>query len=153
MRKNMLCLCFYIAFLVTGCSQTKVSQCQQLMEVVSRGSMMIDQSQGSQVSTSLKLAQDLGNTSKSIKKLHLTDPQLQKFQGDLSQNFAGLSGHIGKAAKSLGEAKRTSNSPSGQEKMRYAKMGIESSLMTAEAAGKQLDVLGSKLSKYCNSTK
>ena len=85
--------------------------------------------------------------------MHLTDPQLQKFQGDLSQNFAGLSGHIGKAAKSLGEAKRTSNSPSGQEKMRYAKMGIESSLMTAEAAGKQLDVLGSKLSKYCNSTK
>ncbi|MCZ2201695.1 MAG: hypothetical protein O1I87_07085 [Cylindrospermopsis raciborskii PAMP2012] len=149
----MLCFCFYIAFLVTGCSQSKVSQCQQLLEVVSEGSMMIDQSKGSQVSTSLKLAQDLGNTSKSIKKLHLTDPQLQKFQSDLVQNFAGLSHYISKAAKSLSEAKKTSKSPSGQEKMRYAKRGIESSLTTAEAAGKQLDILGNKLNKYCNPNK
>jgi hypothetical protein len=153
MRKSMLCLCFHIGFLVSGCSQSKVSQCQQLLEVVSQGSVMIDKSKGFQVSTSLKLAQDLGNTSKSIKKLHLTDPQLQKFQSDLGQNFAGLSHYIGKAAKSLSEVKKTSNSPSGQEKMRYAKRGIESSLTTAEAAGKQLDILGNKLNKYCNPNK
>ncbi|MFM7559858.1 MAG: hypothetical protein ACKO5O_07375, partial [Cylindrospermopsis raciborskii] len=83
MRKSMACLCLYIGFLVTGCTQSKVSQCQQLLEAVSEGSMMIDQSKGSQIATSLKLAQDLGNTSKAIKKLHLTDPQLQKFQSDL----------------------------------------------------------------------
>ncbi|BAZ88978.1 hypothetical protein NIES932_04460 [Raphidiopsis curvata NIES-932] len=153
MRKSMACLCLYIAFIVTGCSQSKLSQCQQLLEAVSEGSMMIDQSKGSQIATSLKLAQDLGNISKSIKKLHLTDPQLQKFQSDLVQNFAGLSYYIGKAAKSLSETKKTSNSPSGQEKMRYAKMGIESSLTTAEAAGEQLDILGNKLNKYCNSNK
>ncbi|WP_258007336.1 hypothetical protein [Cylindrospermopsis raciborskii] len=153
MRKSMAWLCLYIGFLVTGCTQSKVSQCQQLLEAVSEGSMMIDQSKGSQIATSLKLAQDLGNTSKAIKKLHLTDPQLQKFQSDLGQNFAGLSHYIGKAAKSLSEAKKTLNSPSGQEKIRYAKRGIESSLTTAEAAGKQLDTLGNKLNKYCNPNK
>jgi len=153
MRKSMVCLCLHIAFLVTGCSQSKVSQCQQLLEAMSQGNMMIAQSNGSQISTSLKLAQDLGNTSKSIKKLHLTDPQLQKFQTDLGQNFDRLSHHIGKAAKSLGEAKKVVNSPSGQIKMRQAKTNIESSLTTAQTVGKQLDNLGNKLNSYCNPSK
>ncbi|MFM2064580.1 MAG: hypothetical protein RLZZ507_4251 [Cyanobacteriota bacterium] len=140
-----------IALLMTGCSESKVSQCQKLVKVVNQGTSLIDNNKGEQVTTSLQLSKDLQNVTKSIQELRLADPELQKFQSNFAKVFDNLSQAIATAGKALGATKTAEASTSGREKIRKARTDIDSSLTAAaKTAGKESDTFGNQLNHYCS---
>lgn len=146
---SSLSLC--ISLLVTGCSDSKVSQCQRLIKAVNQGTSLIDNNKGKQVTTSLQLSRDLQTVTKSIQELKLPDPKLQEFQGSFVKVFSNLSKGISTAAKALGAAKTAEDSSAGREKIQKARIDIDSSLTAAaKTAGKQSDSVGNQLNQYCS---
>jgi hypothetical protein len=139
-----------IALFITSCSQTKVSQCQQLVRVVNEGTSLIDKNKGTQVITSIQLSKDLEFVTKSIKELNLTDPKLQEFQSGFVKIFQNLSQAIAKAGRALGVTKTAQASESGRERIQKARAEIDSTLTAAETIGKQSDTLVNKMNKYCS---
>jgi hypothetical protein len=139
-----------IALFITSCSQTKVSQCQQLVRVVNEGTSLIDKNKGRQVITSIQLSKDLEFVTKSIKELNLTDPKLQEFQSGFVKIFQNLSQAIAKAGRALGVTKTAQASESGRERIQKARAEIDSTLTAAETIGKQSDTLVNKMNKYCS---
>ncbi len=140
-----------IALLVTGCSETKISQCQRLIKAVNEGNSLIEKNKGLQVTTSLQLSQDLANLTKSIEDLNLRDSKLQSFQSRFVKVFDNLSQAIAKAAKALASAKAAEASPSGREKLQKARTEIDTALTAvAKTAGKDSDALVGDINKYCS---
>ncbi|GAX35727.1 hypothetical protein NIES3585_17450 [Nodularia sp. NIES-3585] len=137
-----------IALLVSSC-EDQVTQCQRLIQVVNAGNSLIDQNKGEQVITSLQLSRDLQVITQSLEKLNLTDPNLKEFQNDFARIFENLSQAIAKASLALGVAKSAEASPAGREKLQKARTEIDTSLTSAESAGKKSDELAEDLNKYC----
>lgn len=137
-----------IALLVSSC-EDQVTQCQRLIQVVNAGNSLIDQNKGEQVITSLQLSRDLQVITQSLKKLNLTDPNLKEFQRNFASIFENLSQAIAQASQALGTAKSAEASPAGREQLQKARTQIDTSLTSAESAGKQSDALVEDLNKYC----
>ncbi len=137
-----------IALLVSSC-EDQVTQCQRLIQVVNAGNSLIDQNKGEQVITSLQLSRDLEVITKSLEELNLTDPNLKEFQSNFARIFENLSQAIAKASQALGVAKSAEASPAGREKLQKARTEIDTSLTSAESAGKKSDALAADLNKYC----
>ncbi|WP_414543880.1 hypothetical protein [Nostoc sp. CCY0012] len=138
-----------VALLVNGC-EDKISQCQQLIQVVNAGNSLIDQNKGQQVVTSLQLSQDLLVITRSLEELKLSDPNLRELQSGFVRVFENLSQAIAKAAQALGVAKSAEASPAGREKLQKARTEIDTALTSAaETAGKESDALVDDLNKYC----
>lgn len=140
-----------IALWITGCTETKVSQCQRLIKAVNEGNSLIDKNKGLQVTTSVQLSKDLASLSKSIENLNLRDPKLKEFQSRFVKVFDNLSQAIAKAAKALNTAKAAQASPSGREKLQKARTEIETAMTAAaKTAGKDSDGLVGEINKYCS---
>ncbi|MEA5580969.1 hypothetical protein VB620_06395 [Nodularia harveyana UHCC-0300] len=137
-----------IVLLLSSCDD-KVTQCQQLIQVVNAGNSLIDQNKGEQVVTSSQLSRDLQVITKSLTELNLSDPNLQEFQSSFATIFDNLSQAIAKASYALGTAKSAEPSPAGREKLQQARTEIDTSLTLAESAGKESDALAEDLNKYC----
>ena len=137
-----------IALLVSSC-EDQVTQCQRLIQVVNAGNSLIDQNKGEQVITSLQLSRDLQVITQSLKKLNLTDPNLKEFQRNFASIFENLSQAIAQASQALGTAKSAEASPAGREQLQKARTQIDTSLTSAQSAGKQSDALAEDLNKYC----
>jgi septal ring factor EnvC (AmiA/AmiB activator) len=139
-----------LALLVTGC-ETKVSQCQRLIQVVNEGNALIDQNKGKQAVTSLQLSKDLEAINTALEELKLGDPKLQEFQSQFQKVFESMSQGIAKAAKALAAAKAAEASASGREKIQKARTEIDTALTAvAKTSAKESDALMNKLNKYCS---
>lgn len=139
-----------VALLLSSCNESKVSQCQRLIQVVNEGNSLIDKNKGQQVTTSLQLSKDLEVVTTSIKELNLNDPKLKEFQSRFVKVFNTLSQAIAKAAKALSAAKAAEASPSGREKLQNARSEIDTALTTAaKNTGKESDVLLKEINNYC----
>ncbi|MBW4564222.1 MAG: hypothetical protein KME32_24385 [Mojavia pulchra JT2-VF2] len=140
-----------IALLVNSCNETKVSQCQRLIQVVNEGDSLIDKNKGQQVITSWQLSKDLEAFAKSIEELNLNDPKLKSFQSRFAKVYKSLSQAIAKAAKGLSLAKTADASPAGRAKLQQARTEIDTALTAAaKSAGKDSDTLVNELNKYCS---
>jgi hypothetical protein len=141
-----------IAFLVSACSESKLSQCERLIKVVNKGTELIDKNKGQQVVTSIQLSKDLQAVTMEIKELKLEDVKLQEFQNNFIKVFETFSQSIESAGKALGSAKTADSSPQGRVKIQKARGGIDSALSTAATAAKHSDDLGSAVNQYCSSS-
>lgn len=139
-----------MALLVTGCNDSKVSQCERLIKVVNEGTSLLDKNKGQQVTTSLRLAKDLEALRKKIKDLNLKDPKLQEFQNRFVAVFETLSQSMAKAGKALGSAKIAETSSEASLIIQKARGEIDTALTTAATAAKQSDALASQVNKYCS---
>ncbi|TVP59929.1 MAG: hypothetical protein EA343_18700 [Nodularia sp. (in: Bacteria)] len=137
-----------IALLVSSC-EDQVTQCQRLIQVVNAGNSLIDQNKGEQVITSLQLSRDLQAITQSLEKLNLTDPNLKEFKRNFASIFKNMSEAIAQASLALGAAKSAEASPAGRETLEQARNEIDTSLTSAQSAGKQSDILAEDLNKYC----
>ncbi|BAY36778.1 hypothetical protein NIES2111_11090 [Nostoc sp. NIES-2111] len=140
-----------IALLLSGCIEDKTTQCQRLIQVVNAGNSLIEQNKGQQVTTSLQLSKDLEAITISLGELNLSDPNLKDIQSRYIKVFQNLSQAIAKASKALSTAKTVEASSSGKEKLRKARVEIETVLTNAaKTTGKESDKLVVELNKYCN---
>jgi hypothetical protein len=140
-----------IALLLSGCAGDKITQCQRLIQVVNAGNALIEQNKGQQVTTSLQLSKDLEAITISLGELNLSDPNLKDMQSRYIKVFQNLSQAIAKAGKALNTAKTVEASSTGKEKIRKARVEIETVLTNAaKVTGKESDKLVVELNKYCN---
>ncbi|MUG94692.1 hypothetical protein F7734_20930 [Scytonema sp. UIC 10036] len=139
-----------LGVLMTACNESKVNQCQRLMEVVNKGSELIDKNKGQQVITSIQLSKDLQAVSQEIDQQNFKDPKLQEFKNRFVKVFETVSKSIAKAGQALGSAKVANNSSEGRVKIQKARGDIDTALTGAATAAKELDGAASDLNKYCN---
>ncbi|KAB8334091.1 hypothetical protein SD80_006465 [Scytonema tolypothrichoides VB-61278] len=142
-----------MAMFVTACNDSKASQCERLINLINKGSDLIDKNKGQQVTTSLQLSKDLEAVTKEIKELNLKDPKLQQFQSSFVKVFETFSQSIATAGKALGSAKTAQASSEGRVKIQKARGDIDTALTAAADAAKQSDALASEVNKYCSESK
>ncbi|MDJ0620331.1 MAG: hypothetical protein QNJ63_26935 [Calothrix sp. MO_192.B10] len=135
---------------ISGCSENKVAQCQRLIKLVDQGNSLIEKDKGYQVTTSLQLAQDLQDVTKSLKKSNFKDPKLTEFQGKFAKVFGTLNQQITKAGKALGATKAAKASQEGRVTIQKAREDIDTHLTAAKSTAKSLDTLFKQLNDYCN---
>lgn len=139
-----------MVLLITGCNESKLSQCQRLIKSINEGTSLIEKNKGSQVTLSLGLAKDLKDVTKKIERQNFKDPKLQDFKKQSVTQFETFSKNIDSAAKALGSAKTAKVSSGGREQVRKAKKDIEISLKQVSDAAKQTDTLATELNDYCS---
>lgn len=139
-----------IAFLVTACNDSKAAQCQRLIEVLNKGTNLIEKNKGQQVITSMQLAKDLEAVTKDLKQLNLKDPELQDYQNRFVKMFENFSQSFAKAGKALSAAKTAQASSEGRLTVEKTRGDIDTALTSAANVAKQSDITASKLNKYCN---
>ena len=145
------CLVAGGAFLVSARSQSKVSQCHQLISVVNQGSSLIDQNKGKDAATTNKLARDLEKVTQNLSVVYLRDKKLQEFQKLFIKDFQTLNQAFAKAGKALDSASLAKSTPAGRVKLDSAKAEIETAFKAAAPAAKQVDSLAAEINYYCNS--
>jgi seryl-tRNA synthetase len=152
LRKNTVIIpvSLSIAFALAACNESKVNQCQRLIEVVNKGTELIDKNKAQQVTTSIQLSKDLQAVSKEIEEQNFKDPKLEEFRDRFVKVFENMSKSVAKAGQALGSAKVAKNSSEGRVKIQKARGDIDTALTTATGAAKQLDSAASDLNKYCN---
>ncbi|MDM9381206.1 hypothetical protein QUB80_10875 [Chlorogloeopsis sp. ULAP01] len=141
-----------LVLFLASCDDSKASQCQRLVTAVNDGTSLLETNKGTQVITSLQLAQDLEAVAKNIEEKNFKDPKLQEFQTRFVKVFATLSQNINKAGKALGAAKLTEASSSGRDKLQKTRDEIDNALKAATIAAKQSDTLAGEVNKYCSQT-
>ncbi|MBO3461697.1 hypothetical protein G7B40_039505 [Aetokthonos hydrillicola Thurmond2011] len=148
-RKNIIIACvgLSLTFLVTACNNSKSSQCERLIKVVNKGSDLIGDNKAKQVTTSLKLAQDLETIAKEIKELKLQDSKLKEFQIQFVNVFETFSKSFATAAKAFNSEK---TAPRGSAIVQKARGDIETALTKASITGKQSDAIATQMNKYCS---
>ncbi|MEM6400765.1 MAG: hypothetical protein AAF757_11095 [Cyanobacteria bacterium P01_D01_bin.116] len=141
-----------MAFLITGCSESKQAECQRFIKLVNQGNSLIEKNKGSQVVLSLELAKDLQDVTEKIEKQNFQDEKLEDLKNQYVKNFATKSKNIESAAKALGSAKTAEVSPQGRDQVRQAKKDIETSLKQVKNAAEESDTLANQLNEYCTQT-
>jgi hypothetical protein len=139
-----------ITLLVSACNDSKVAQCQRLIDVVNKGTDLIENNKGQQVTTSLQLSKDLAAVTKEIQEMNLKDTKLQEFQKRFVKVFETFSKSIAKASQALNTAKTAQASSEGRKKIQTARGEIDTALTTAANAAKQSDTLASQVNKHCS---
>ncbi len=135
---------------ITGCSESKLSQCKRLIELVNQGNFLIEKDKGTQVTTSLQLAKDLQKVTSNLVKQEFKDPQLTEFKASFVKIFEDFSQQIDKAGKALGASKVAEASTDGRFKIQKAREDIDVALKKAATVAKESDTLAEKLNQYCS---
>ena len=121
-----------ITFMVTACNPSRVSQCQQLIAVVNKGSELIDNNKGKKATTSLQLAKDLEDITKEIKDADIKDPKLKEFQNGYVNVFETFTQEIAKAAQALNSTNTVNqDARHASEQMQKDRENIDASLTQA----------------------
>lgn len=141
--------CLSITVFMTACNDSKTAQCERLIKEVNKGTELIEKSKGQQVTTSLKLAQDLKVVTQEIKDLTLKDPKLIDFQSRFVNLFETLSLSIAKAATALNSAKTAKASSEGRVVIQKARGDIDTALTHAASAAHQSDSLANQMNQHC----
>lgn len=150
LSKTITPLSLSLALLVSACEETKKSQCQRLIKTVKEGTSLVQSKKGYQVTTSLKLAEDLEDVANKLESISLEDSKLQEFQNHFVGIFKSMSQEVEKAGKALGASKVAKASKSGRGRIRKARQDIRLALSTASKDAKRSDSLEMEVENYCN---
>ena len=153
LSKTITPLSLGLALLVSGCEETKRSQCERLIKTIREGTSLVQSRKGYQVTTSLKLAKDLEKVANNLENLNLQDSKLQEFRSSFAGIFKSMSQEVNKAGKALGASKVAKASKPGREKIRKARQDIKLALNTASKYAKESDSLEIRINKYCKQIK
>ena len=131
--------------LLTACGESKVAQCNKLIQVVNQGNALIDSKKdNSDVGSIKNLANALNQTAKDLDTLELTETNLKGFQSRLSAEFREL----GKSLIDM--AKNAPTTSEGREQVEKAKRDVTKAGQAANKAAKNQDNLTGELAVYCS---
>ncbi len=137
------------AFLLATSSQSKVSECHQLISVVNQASSLIDQNKGKQAITTNQLALQLDRGTQNLAVVNLQDKALKEFQNRFIKVFQALSQASRNAASALDSARIAELTLSGWAKVEKAKPELEAAGKAAVKAMAQADILATEINQYC----
>lgn len=135
---------------LAGCTDPKIAQCDQLMEVVEQGHLKIEskKDQKDQQATR-ELSEDLKTVVQNIKAVSLEDQTLQSLQQQFAQTFQELSQALGEISLALETANQAEVSVVGRQTLKNAKTKIVTMGETAHKITNTQDALVDELIIYC----
>ena len=137
--------------LLTACGESKVAQCNKLIQVVNKGNALIDSKKdNSDVGSIKNLANALNQTAKDLDTLELTETNLKGFQSRLSAELRELGKSLSDMAKALDRGKNAPTTSEGREQVEKAKRDVTKAGQAANKAAKNQDNLTGELAVYCS---
>ncbi|WP_017720623.1 hypothetical protein [Kamptonema formosum] len=140
----------FVAFLVAGCGNSQVAECNKLIDPINKGHNHVTNFQASDAAAANKLARDLEATIGELQKVELKDEKLKGFQERFTQIYQDLS----QAFRTTGQALKTASgappTPAGGETVRKAKAEVQAAGKVAESAAKKADALAIEINSYCS---
>ena len=136
----IFCLSVFVGLFTASCSETKYTQCEQIIQitngVVEEKTKLIgnDDSDNIESKTWLQAARMIARASRQIENIHLKDPTLINYQADLAQVYRIYS-HATYDAVKAWENKNIE--------------ALQTAHTDAERAGELEEKLGAVLNSYC----
>lgn len=137
---------------IAGCTPTKVAQCENFIQAASQGISLLQANQTNkvtQVTTSLQLAKDLGESAKSIENLNIQDPTLKDIQTQFVSVFNDFSKNFEKHGKALGASKNAPVDAQVGDKLKQTRTEIEAAAEALKPLAERSQQLASQLDSYC----
>lgn len=151
-RSIALTLSSTLAIALVGCGESKVAQCNKLIEVVNRG-QKIGQglNEKPDAATMKKLATDLATLSQDIDKVELKDEKLTGYKtrfGKIYQDLGKAASTVGGALDELGKLKKPDAAT--LKKSQTLKTDVETASKTGDKAAKDEEALVKEVNSYCS---
>lgn len=140
-----------VAIALVGC-ESKVAQCNKLIEVVNQGQTISQNIQGTDAATMEKLSTDLQGLSEQIQAVELEDETLVGFRDrfvKIYQDLGGAAQKVGGALASLNDIKPNEE---GVEKAKQLQTDVEEASKVGDQAAKDEDTLVKEVNNYCGGT-
>lgn len=140
-----------MAIALVGC-ETKVAQCNKLIEVVNQGQQISQNIKGTDAATMEKLATDLTGLSEQIKAVEIEDETLVGFRDRFVTIYEDLSGAASKVGGALTALNEIKPNPEGVKKAKELQADVEAASKIGDQAAKDEDVLVKEVNTYCGGT-
>ena len=144
-------IAFFVAigtFMIAVGSQSKVSECHQLILVINQASSLI--AQNKDAANTNQLVHNLDKVTQNLVAVNSRDKKLKEFQNQFIQVFQTMSQAISNASKTLNSAKKAKFTLGRRAKIEKARLKIEAAAKTAVEAVAQADVLATAVNQYCS---
>jgi len=141
--------------LLTACGESKVVQCTKLIQIVNKGSSLVNyyNKDNRNAETTNNLASALTNTAKELDALELKDTRLKGLKAGLSKAFRELSQSLSDISKVLDTSKNSASTLEGKEQIKKAKGDMDKAGKAAKKAAENQDTFTAKLADYCSSNR
>ena len=140
-----------MAIALVGC-ESKVAQCNKLIEVVNQGQQISQNIQGTDAATMDKLATDLTGLSQEIQAVELSDETLTGFRDRFVKIYEDLSGAASKVGGALTSLNDIQPNPEGVEKAKQLQADVEEASKIGDQAAKDEETLVKEVNTYCGGT-
>lgn len=136
-----------IALLLTNCAESRVSQCNRLIQVINQGHSLVTNFDDQNAAAATQLASSLDGINQQLEAVELADEQLQEYQGRFVQVYRDLS----QAFREMAEALNVANNaqPNQVDKLQQANAKAESAGKVAQRAAENADKLADEINNYC----
>jgi ABC-type polar amino acid transport system ATPase subunit len=137
---------------LTGCGESKVAQCNKLIDAINQGHTLVTSFEGNDAAAANKLATELEGITQQLNAVSLKDPKLVEYR----QRFSGVYQELAKAFRTTGTALKTASdakpTQDGVERVQKAKEEVKAAGKVAEESAKKADQLAGEINTYCGSS-
>jgi hypothetical protein len=149
-KKALIAALIATSFSISSCGPSRISQCNQLIAIINKGSAVIDaQKERSDVASNQVLARDLKAVAKQIVSLELQDERLQEYQTQFVGFFEELSQAFTEMGGALEVAVRVETNREGRRQLEEAQTKLEQAGKKASQTAEIQDKLINDLENYC----
>ena len=140
-----------MAIALVGC-ESKVAQCNKLIEVVNQGQEISQNIQGTDAATMEKLSTDLSGLSEQIQAVEVEDETLIGFRDRFVKIYQDLGGAASKVGGALAALNDIKPNPEGVQKAKELQADVEEASKIGDQAAKDEDTLVKEVNTYCGGT-
>ena len=149
-KKALIAALIATSFSISSCGPSRISQCNQLIAIINKGSAVIDgQKERNDVASNQVLARDLKAVAKQIVSLELEDKRLQEYQTQFVGFFEELSQAFTEMGGALEVAVRVETNREGRQQLEEAQTQLEQAGQKASQTAEIQDKLINDLENYC----
>lgn len=139
-----------MAFLATSCGESKVVQCNKLIDVINKGQALASAGiNGNDPAAMNQLATNLDGLSQEIKGVQVRDTKLQEFQNNFARIYQTLAQSSREIANAVGSLRQTPTTGAGATQAQQAQAKAQSATQTALRAAQEESKSVNDLNGYC----
>ena len=129
--------------------QSRVWQCNRLIEVVNQGQVISQNITGTDAATMEKLARDLLGLSQRIGNVGLRDVRLQGYRNRFVRIYNSLSTAASQVGGALRALDQIPSTPAGVEQAQRLQQQVQQASQIGDRAAQQEDILVREVNNYC----
>ena len=139
-----------IAFLATSCGESKIVQCNKLIDVINKGQALAGSGvNGNDPAAMNQLATNLDGLSQEIKRVQVQDTKLQEFQANFARIYQTLAQSSREIANAVASLRQTQPTGAGAAQAKQIQAKAQSATQVALKASQEESQSVNNLNGYC----